>query len=108
MYPAPGYQTWLSETLPALEALKPRIPADIRDRDVAIDIEVLVKRPKTTKRSRPRGDNDNYEKGVWDAMTKVGGWWFDDDQVVENRTRKRFTTEGEEPGYRVRVEFLEN
>lgn len=107
MYPAPGYQQWLSLALPALESLKPALDAATRGLPVAIDVEVIAQRPKTTKRTYPRGDGDNYEKGLWDAMTKVGGWWYDDDQIVENRTRKRFTNDGEEPGYRVRVEFLE-
>jgi len=39
-------------------------------------------------------------------MTKVGGWWFDDDQIVENRLRKRFARPNEASGYKVKVEFI--
>jgi len=107
VYTAPGYRAWLDEALPALATLKPDLDEATREKPVAITIEVVAPRPKTTKRTYPRGDLDNYEKGLWDAMTKVGGWWVDDDQIVRNRTTKRFGAEGETPGYRVTVEFLD-
>lgn len=51
-----------------------------------------VLRPRTTKKLWPRGDTDNYEKGVWDAITN---WqiWGDDDQIVINHTRKVFAVD---------------
>lgn len=67
---------------------------------------VVVKKPKTTKRDRPRGDLDNYEKGVWDAITSAGHWWADDDQIVENVTRKRWAEPDEPEGYHIRITFL--
>lgn len=41
------------------------------------------------------GDNDNIEKGIWDAITKSGAVWLDDTQVVENMTAKRYAEPGE-------------
>jgi Holliday junction resolvase RusA-like endonuclease len=41
------------------------------------------------------GDNDNIEKGVWDAVTACGAVWADDSQIVENSCRKRYAARGE-------------
>jgi Holliday junction resolvase RusA-like endonuclease len=106
VYTDPGYRAWLDAAIPQLELLAPDLSDEVRGLDVSVDLEVIVAKPKTTKRVRPGGDNDNYEKGVWDAMTKVGRWWRDDEQIVVNRTWKRWAYPGEEPGYAVKVTFL--
>lgn len=41
------------------------------------------------------GDLDNLEKAVWDAITRGGGVWLDDTQVVGNGGRKRYAAPGE-------------
>lgn len=41
------------------------------------------------------GDNDNIEKGVWDAITSCGAIWCDDSQIVANSMRKRYAANGE-------------
>lgn len=107
VYTDPSYREWLDRAIPLLKEVAPDLPEDVRERDVRIDIEVVVAKPKTTKRLRPGGDNDNYEKGVWDAVTKVGAWWKDDQQIVANTTIKRWAEPEEPEGYRVRIEFLE-
>lgn len=107
VYTDPGYREWLEKALPLLQAEDPQLPEEVRKRPIRITTEVLVRKPKTTKRQQPGGDNDNYEKGVWDAMTKVGGWWIDDTQIVENRTIKRWAGPDQPEGYQVTVEFLE-
>jgi len=104
-YPADSYKKWLAVALPKLQELAPDLSEEVRAAPVAVTVEAIAQRPKTTKRFFPRGDNDNYEKGLWDAMTKVGAWWNDDDQIFDNRTIKRWTEDGEEPGYRVRLEY---
>jgi len=50
---------------------------------------------KTVKTPWPKGDIDNYEKAIWDIITKGGHIWKDDVQVCLSSTNKRFT-EGEE------------
>ena len=107
VYTAPGYRSWLDEALPKLKELAPTMPPEVQARDVRIVTEVIVRKPKATKRLRPGGDNDNYEKGVWDAMTKVGAWWNDDEQIVENTTIKRWAKPEEPEGYHVQVYFME-
>ena len=101
VYTDPGYRAWLDQAVPLLAQLKPEV---LHEGDIEVDLEVVVAKPKTTKRVRPGGDNDNYEKGVWDAMTKAG-WWKDDEQIVVNNTWKRWAYPGEEPGYIVKVRF---
>lgn len=46
---------------------------------------------------RRAGDNDNIEKGVWDAITNSGAIWLDDCQIVGNGCRKRYAVAGEQP-----------
>lgn len=106
VYTDPGYREWLDQAMPLLTELAPELTSEIKERDISISIEVAVPKPKTTKLRRPRGDNDNYEKGVWDAMTKVGAWWNDDVQIVDNHTWKRWAHAGEPAGYHVTVRFL--
>ena len=64
-----------------------------------LEVTVLcrVLKPKTTKRSNPRGDIDNYLKGVLDALTKKG-YWNDDDQIVELHASKVFVVNPDSAG----------
>lgn len=57
--------------------------------DLAVTVRCFVTKPRTTKRSNPRGDVDNYVKGVLDAMTKKD-YWEDDDQICLLVVEKRF------------------
>lgn len=41
------------------------------------------------------GDNDNLEKGVWDAITRSQSVWVDDRQIVVNSASKRYAAPGE-------------
>ena len=104
VYTDPGYRKWLEEVVPLLKSERPDLTDEAKSADIMVALEVIIQRPKTTKRVRPGGDNDNYEKGIWDALTKAG-WWNDDEQVVENRTLKRWTREGETPGYRLTIDY---
>jgi len=85
------YSSWKKR---ALEYLPKGGP--IFDSNVAVLIEHIVKKPKTTKRTSPRGDVDNYDKAALDACTKCGGVWTDDDIVVLTLSVKRFAEEKEE------------
>lgn len=55
-------------------------------------------KPKTTKRTNPNGDIDNYTKAALDAITSCGAVWDDDMQVTVNVAEKRFAAIGETPG----------
>lgn len=107
VYKDPKYKEWLAEAVAALrEIASTEDFRAVRDRPVRIEAEVALKRPKTTKLVAPRQDNDNFEKGLWDAITSSGSWWDDDRQIVENRTTKRWACEGEDEGYYVTITFL--
>lgn len=64
-------------------------------------VELVVSPPKTTVRSFPRGDVDNYAKGVLDCMTSAGKFWGDDDQIVSLFVAKRFAQPGEQPAIHI-------
>ena len=70
--------------------------------DLEVTIEFIVSPPKTTKRTNPVGDIDNFIKGPLDSMTRHGGFWKDDDQIVQIDASKRFTKEGETHGIKIR------
>ena len=73
---------------------------------VAVLTEFIVRKAKTTKRTYPRGDNDNYEKAAWDAITKCVCVWKDDDQILINLSTKRYVTPEEEPHTVVHITAL--
>lgn len=107
VYNAGPYKEWLKQAVASLKEIAAIEDfRAVRESPVTIDVEVIQSRPKTTKLAAPKWDNDNAEKGLWDAITKSKGWWKDDKQIVENRTRKRWAKEGESPGYAVTITFL--
>lgn len=77
------------------------------DGPVIVLIDTAVERPKTSERSYPRGDVDNFAKGPLDVITKAEKLWHDDDQVVGLAVFKRFTEKGETPGSYLTVVPLE-
>ena len=77
------------------------------DGEVYCIVEAVVEKPKTTKRGSPRGDVDNYAKGILDSLTQHAQCWGDDDQVVELVVSKRFTSDGEQPGIHVWIKEIE-
>jgi len=64
---------------------------------VAVCLEFVVAKPKTTKRTTPLGDIDNYTKAALDAVTACGAVWKDDDQVTVHVAQKRYARPDEEP-----------
>ena len=108
IYTDPKYRDWKDEAIRLLSEIEAPFPKDTpSEADVIVGLEVVVEKPKTTKRRRPKGDRDNYEKGVFDAITQAGGWWVDDDQIVGGPFLKRWAKPDETPGYHITVEFLQ-
>ncbi len=62
--------------------------------EIAVHIEFFVKRPKTTKRTSPRGDIDNYTKAILDS---ANGRVFNDDDQITKLTAKKYWDDGEGP-----------
>jgi Holliday junction resolvase RusA-like endonuclease len=63
---------------------------------LSVAVEVVGERPKNTILTHPRGDVDNFSKGILDALTK-GGAWLDDALVRTLLITKRWADEGEDP-----------
>jgi len=72
-------------------------------RSLWVEIEVIVRKPETTRLAYPKGDIDNYTKGPLDVITKVGGYWQDDRQVVGLISSKRFADKDEHPKTEVHI-----
>lgn len=83
-YYAGAYKTFLEQ---AKGALLERVPLEGL---LEVSIDCYVEKPKTSKRSTPRGDVDNYAKGVLDVLTDRK-FWGDDDQVVALQVTKSFS-----------------
>ena len=69
-------------------------------------IEVVAKRPKTSKRDYPRGDVDNFAKGPLDSMTSNGFFWNDDDQITALAVIKRYAEPDEPVG--INITYVES
>lgn len=65
-------------------------------------VEQVVKKPKTSKLTYPRGDTDNYAKAPLDALTKKE-YWTDDDLVINLIASKRFAEPQETPRTEVSI-----
>lgn len=97
------YKAWIAAAEKAIPQSRDPLTGPL-----TISVEFVVQRPKTSKRAYPKGDIDNYEKAVYDMLTKRG-YWHDDDQLVTTSTvTKRFTEPGEEPGFTVIVNAQED
>jgi Holliday junction resolvase RusA-like endonuclease len=66
------------------------------DTELAVSIELYVKRPKTTERGWPKADIDNFAKAVLDTMN--GKIWKDDSQITSLHVSKQWADKGED-GY---------
>ena len=107
VYKDPKYREWLDAAIAEVRTHDPPYPDAPFEGDVTVGLEVVVRKPKTTRKRRPRGDRDNFEKGVFDAITQAGGWWKDDDQIVDGLFLKRWAKPDEPEGYHVTVTFQE-
>jgi Holliday junction resolvase RusA-like endonuclease len=107
VYSAPKYREWKDQAIALLREIAATEDfRDVADRPVEVNLTAVVEKPKTSKRDYPRGDRDNHEKGVFDAITQSGKWWTDDDQIVGGSFSKRWARPGEREGYLVEITFL--
>lgn len=71
---------------------------------LALVVEQVMTKPRTSKLDIPVGDIDNHLKGPMDALTKAGKVWGDDKQVACVLAIKRFSTgENDKPGTYITV-----
>ena len=65
-------------------------------KELSVDLELYIKRPKVTKLTNPRADIDNFCKAVFDSLN--GYLWEDDKQIIKLYATKSWAGKGEE-GY---------
>ena len=100
-YPA-RYETFRTECKLWLQAnLNPGRLLDTGELEVICTF--VCPRPKKPANPYPRGDIDNYEKALYDAITSSRMVWVDDVQVSRSRCDKRYTVGRENPCIHVEV-----
>lgn len=90
-YYPPNYKDWKK----AAEAFFPFSPTPLEGA-LAVELEVVCKRPKKPTSPIPTGDVDNYAKAALDAVNDAK-LWHDDKQVVSLAVSKRYAGDGEAP-----------
>lgn len=98
---AEPYKSFLAAAPEALHALE--LP--MLDGPLAVQLEVVCTKPKTSKLDLPRQDVDNFAKSILDALTKAGAW-LDDAQVARLSVEKRFALKGEVAHTRIEIKPL--
>ena len=64
---------------------------------LSVEIDIWVKKPKSTKLDSPRADIDNYVKAIFDCFNKI--LWEDDSQITIVHAMKSWTESNEVDGY---------
>lgn len=86
-YIAKPYQQWI-------DAAREVIPQGTLWLDKNLPLLVVTTavctKARTSKLFFPRMDVDNTAKAALDIITKIGGYWADDNQIVHLVTTKRF------------------
>jgi len=94
------YSDWKKAAVHSLRSKdKPYFP----DKPVAVMVEHIIRRPKTTKLRYPKCDVDNLDKAIFDALTSCKCIWTDDDQILMSLSFKRFTQPNEDEGTKVTI-----
>ncbi len=74
---------------------------------VSVTLVHALRKAKASKRTYPRGDVDNYDKAVLDAITSHTSVWEDDDQVIQLHSSKVYISDSETAGCYIRIEPLD-
>jgi len=102
IYQPREYMAWKEELAESVRGVS-KFPGDILTGPVAVSVQVLVEKPRTSKLTHPKPDVDNYVKGLLDAITQSNRFWADDTQVFDLRVVKSWAAPDETPGYGVTV-----
>lgn len=94
VYYGKNYKQFRKDIAEALANIHPSDRLEPLKGPLYVQVEHRVLKPKTSKRSYPKGDIDNYLKATLDALT-THGVWEDDDQVLGVTSTKRFVGSGD-------------
>jgi Holliday junction resolvase RusA-like endonuclease len=86
---------WLEQNLSVQESLS--------HSEIEVICTFVCVRPKKPANPYPRGDIDNYEKALYDAITSSKRVWHDDVQISMVHADKRYATDQEQPHILVKV-----
>lgn len=101
-YYPPTYKAWKKDA----RWFMPKV-SDPLQGPLAVDMEIICKRPQKPTSSIPVGDVDNYAKAALDAVNDAT-IWGDDKQVVSMHVSKRYAEPGEEPCTIINIKHMEN
>ena len=71
---------------------------------IKVDVELFIRRPKTTKLDMPKADIDNFLKAVFDSLNKK--LWVDDNIIQSVYATKQWADKGEDGYFTVGVDKL--
>lgn len=74
------------------------------EQPIKVDVELFVRRPKTTKLVMPKADIDNFLKAVFDSLNKK--LWVDDNIIQSVYATKQWAEVGEDGYFTVGVDLL--
>lgn len=94
-YYTTNYTEFREQVAKFLNKLKDKFPAN--DDLYLVDIEFVCQKPKSPTNVYPRGDIDNFMKGILDSITHAKMFWNDDIQIVYCGGIKRYQNTTEEP-----------
>lgn len=97
---AKPYKNWMDA---AMKAIPVGVLVNNKDTPLIAIIETVSTRARTSKLFFPRGDTDNLAKGPLDIITKVGGYYYDDNQIILLVCQKRFARLEEEAHTKVEI-----
>ena len=90
-----------------MQALVPVILGDSwipLEGSLKVDLELFVKKPKTSKLPQPRADIDNYIKSVFDCCNQK--LWIDDAQIHSVYGTKQWSEHGRDGYFIIGVDQL--
>lgn len=82
------YDTWRQIAMASVPEAKYQFTGQ-----VVCHTRFAIQKARTSKLDRPIGDIDNYEKGIYDILTRKG-YWLDDVEIVKHSVKKFFTDSG--------------
>ena len=74
------------------------------EQPIKVDVELFIRRPKTTKLVMPKADIDNFLKAVFDSLNKK--LWVDDNIIQSVYATKQWAEVGEDGYFTVGVDLL--
>ena len=82
------YQEWMDVAMASVPEAQFKFPGQVK-----VHMTFGIQKARTSKLARPHGDIDNYEKGIYDILTKKG-YWLDDVEITKHTVQKIFVQKG--------------